>query len=172
MMPAGYHQYLPLLIVLVVAGLMARRMVRPRRFRVATAWIPLALIAVSAAAFFATRPPPSIIQAGELVSIFGLGLGLGYLRGRLVDISIDPATGVATQCGTPLGLVFIVALFVLRGSVRIAAMQHPEWGLDVNTLTEFLIPLALGMLTGYPLVLRQAYRRAITAQPAADATPA
>lgn len=171
MTQAEIAQLLAIAAISLVIFLMARRVMRPRPLRIETTWRGPAFMTAAAALFFSTRPMPSVPHAEALALTVAVGLVLGWLRGRLVDIAVEPDTGNATQRGTPLGLVFLVALGIVRTLIRAAALRHPELGLDVEIMSEFLIAFAFGMLSGYPLALNHAYRRAIARQAAAPPSP-
>ena len=142
------HQYLPLLMPLAVMAIFARRMLRTRRFRVATLWIaPILLAALLGFTLFHQQPSPA--QASELAGALFVGGAIGWFRARLTKIAIDSATGVITQRGTPYGLLLFAALFVMRSTARVYAMQHPELGIDVNRALAIFLGLAFGLVLGY-----------------------
>jgi NAD/NADP transhydrogenase beta subunit len=141
---------IPIIVVVVVLALMSRRMLRPRRVRIASLWVGPAFTLVGIAAYVTTKPvAPTALHGVALVAALLLGGGIGWVRARLVEITIDPATNSITQRGTPYGLLLIVGLVVLRSGVNFAALTHPEWGIDLKSATDVLLLFAFGIVTGY-----------------------
>jgi hypothetical protein len=143
----------PLLVALVLIALLGRRMMRPRRFRVASAFIAPCIILVAAIAVLAHRPAPTALHIGVLLAMLIAGGAVGWLRAKTVKIEYDPASGLVTQRGTPYGLVLLIGLFALRAGFRILAVTHPQWGLDLNDAADVLLVFALGLVSGLALVL-------------------
>ncbi len=163
--------YLPLLMPLLVVAIFARRMLRPRRFRVGTVWVaPILLAALSGS--YLVHLPPGAGQAAILAVALIAGGAIGWFRARLTRIAIDPATGLITQRGTPYGLLLFAGLFVLRGIVRVYTLQHPELGVDINRASGIFLVFAFGLLVGYAggltLAVGRARRDAVGSQPAQE----
>jgi hypothetical protein len=152
--------YLPLIIAIVVIALMSRRMMRPRRFRLAFVWIGPVMILAGATAFFASHRAPTPTHVAGLTLALLIGYALGWLRAKLVKVAFDPRTNIVTQRGTPYGLLLLVGLFVARAGVRVATVQHPEWGIDLAHATDILILFGLGIVSGYAVELYFAVGRA------------
>jgi hypothetical protein len=155
MTPSDTQLYLPLLITIAFIALMGRRMMRPRRFRLALVWIAPALGLAGAAAFFATHPAHT---AGLAVALL-LGGGFGWARARLVKVDYDPVANAMTRSGTPFGMLLLVGLILLRSAIRIVALQYPELGIDLAHATDILLFFGLGIVSGYAVELHLAVGR-------------
>ncbi|HEY7901741.1 MAG TPA: hypothetical protein VIC25_11225 [Caulobacteraceae bacterium] len=131
----------------VVMAIMLFRNNRPRRLRVEVLWlrsaIYLALIGATFLALPVSYDPSSLaIMAAGLV----IGVGAGWMRGRLVRIEVHPQTHDISAQASPAAMVFILALMVLRTSLRGLAASSPAPGLSASALTDGLILLAGGLM--------------------------
>lgn len=134
-----------LAIVLIVR---VRRVNQVRPLNVERLWIIPGIYLVLAILAFATTPPTG--GAGWLASAIALALGaaLGWQRGRLMRIDVDPATHAVTTVQSPAALFFIVILIALRSGMRSMA-QNGAGGLfhiSPAMLTDVLVAFALGLL--------------------------
>jgi hypothetical protein len=159
MTPGDLQLYLPLIVALAFIALFGRRMLRPRRVRVPRLWIGPALILVGVVLLLASKPAPSPVHGLALGVLLAAGAGIGWLRARLVRVEYDPAADVVSMRGTPYGVVLIVVLLVLRNGLRIATIEHPEWGWDLNRATDLLVVFAFGIVSGYAAELYRAAGR-------------
>ena len=159
MTPSDTQLYLPLLITIAVLALMGRRMMRPRRFRIAFVWIAPVLALAGAGAFFATHPAPTPVHVIGLAAAACLGAAFGWGRAKLVEVSYDPETNSMSRRGTPYGMLLLVGLILLRSGLRIVALQHPELGIDLDHATDILLFFGLGIVSGYAVELHLAVGR-------------
>lgn len=140
---SGWISYAVTAVVLaVVIALRWRRMSRPVPLKLERLWVLPAIYAVVIVATFATAPP---IGFGWLFCALALVMGaaLGWQRGRMMRIAVDPATHKLSQTGSPAALLFIVLLIVLRGGAREAAGGFLH--LNAFAVTDMLMALALGL---------------------------
>lgn len=156
--PASYAQYaFPVLIVAAVLALRLRAMGKTRALRIDRLWIVPALYALMAAALFTALPPHGI---GWLYCALALlaGLAIGWQRGRLMHIAVDPASGALVQKMSPAALLLIVGLVGLRFGLR-AIIGGPTAGgggasgagMQAMLLADVLIAMALGFLSAQRL---------------------
>ena len=160
MTPHDLQLYLPVVIVLAVIALRWRRMMQPQRLRVATLPIGPVLVVAGIAALLATRPAPTFGHVTGLAAVALIGGAVGWMRAKLSKVEFDSASGTVTLRGTPYGVLLLVGLFALRSFIRIAAIQHPEWGIDIGHATDFLLFFAFGLVSGYATELYLAAGRA------------
>jgi hypothetical protein len=160
MTPHAIQLYLPVVMVIAVIALRWRPMMRPRRLRVATLWIAPVLMVFGIAALMYVRPAPNSGHIAGLAAMALVGGAVGWMRARLSKVAFDSASGTVTLRGTPYGVLLLVGLFVLRSGLRIAAAQHPEWGIDIGHATDFLAFFAFGIVAGYAGELTLAAGRA------------
>lgn len=133
---------LPILILVIVMAFRMRRMGRERPLKIERLWIvPVLYVGVAGAAFWA-HPPAGLAWLWCLVAL-AAGAGLGWQRGRMMRISVNPETHELSQRASPAAMLLIVALVLVRTGAR----NMPGLALDVMTLTDVLVAFALGLLT-------------------------
>ncbi|WP_242095252.1 CcdC protein domain-containing protein [Sphingomonas sp. CROZ-RG-20F-R02-07] len=135
-------------VIAVVMALRWRRMRRVMPLKLERLWIVPALYLVIAIAMFVVAPP---VGPGWLFCLVALVLGaaLGWQRGRMMRIAIDPETHALNQVGSPAAMLFLVAIVLLRSGARAAIDSGAGTMLHLNTLavTDMLVALALGLFT-------------------------
>ncbi len=138
---------MPIGIVALVVALRWWRGQKMRRLRLETMWVLPALFTLVAAMLFSTMPPTGWGWAICVVAL-AIGLVLGWQRGRLMRIEIDPATHRINHRPSPAALLFIVALLVVRTGIR-QAMAHGGASmlhLNAATLTDALMAMGWGLI--------------------------
>lgn len=144
---AGWLSYvIPVVVIAVVLALRFRRMSRERRLRLGALWVvPVLYGAVAALMFWQT--PPHGLQWAWVALGFAIGAGLGWQRGRLMEIRVDPETGTLNQKGSPAAMIFIVALIAVRQVLRIAmtGAGAQAWHVSAALVTDLFVAFALGL---------------------------
>jgi hypothetical protein len=131
---------------LVIAMIVIRNL-RPRRLRVELLWVRPAILLLFFAGYFFKFPPKSVTDIAGLVVGFAIGAALGWWRGSFTRIEVDPATDTAMQQASPLGVLVILALFVIRAGVRYAVLQGgAALPASVETVSGWLLALAVGLV--------------------------
>lgn len=139
--PGGLMQYvIPIAIIAVVFLIRGRQMTRMRRLKLERLWIVPAIYLAIVAVTFTMVPPTA---KGWLVSIAALaiGAGLGWQRGRLMAIHVDPETHMLSQRASPLAMLFLFAIVLVRMA---AQSEGRALHLDVQLVTDAALALALG----------------------------
>jgi hypothetical protein len=131
-------------IVLIIA-LRFRRMGRDRPLRLDGLWVLPAIYGAILIVAFAQAPPD--MTGWTLIGI-GLVLGgvAGWLRGRTITISVDPATGTLNQHASPLGLILLVVLIAVRYGLRMLAREAAPVHLSATTIVDAFLALAFGLI--------------------------
>jgi len=140
---APWMQYVvPALIIAAVFGIRILRMRGTRRLRLETMWILPAIYAAGVIAMFVWRPPSAI---GLLASVAALAVGaaIGWYRGTMMAISVDPETHALSQKASPAAVFLLFALLVLR---RAAMAEFAGPGLQALLVTDVLLAFALGLI--------------------------
>jgi len=137
----SYVMYAAVFAVILLLRL--RRMRQTRRLRLETLWVVPAIFALAFATTTWEHPPTTPV--GWLWLAIGLAAGatVGWQRGKLMRITVDPATHALNQQSSPAALLFIVALIVVRQGLRFEAAEH---GIDVLQITGIAIAFALGLM--------------------------
>jgi membrane protein CcdC involved in cytochrome C biogenesis len=131
-------------IVVIIMGLRMRRMGQMRPLKLEMLWVVPVIYAVVAALMFYTMPP---VGAVALASLAGLAIGaaVGWQRGKMMQIHVDPQTHALNQKASPAAMFFLIALIVVRMGAKTILGQ--ESNVSPAMLTDPLIAFALGMFT-------------------------
>ena len=160
MTPQEIQLYLPLIIVGAMFALRWRRMIQPQRLRIGALWIGPALTLAGIAVLMAARPTPTFGHDLGLAAVALVGGAVGWTRAKLSKVEFDPDSEMLTLRGTPYGILFLLGLIAVRTGLRIASVEHPEWGINLNRATDFLLFFAFGLVLGYATEVYLAARRA------------
>lgn len=138
---------IPIAIVLLVLALRMRRLTRERPLKVEWLWVVPALYVAIAGFTFWNIPPAPMTWAIAAAALLA-GAALGWQRGRMMHIKVDPETHEISQKGSLAAMAFIVVLILIRMGARNAeSLGIPAMHFDVMAMTDVLIAFALGMLT-------------------------
>ena len=143
------NQWIQYAVTAVVIGLVLffrlRRMSKVRPLKLETLWVVPALYGVLAVGLFVAAPPHGL---GWLWSALALAIGaaIGWQRGKLMHITVDPATHALNHRASPAAVLLLVALIAVRAGAR-AAIGTGDNALHLNamTLTDLLVALAVGL---------------------------
>jgi hypothetical protein len=155
--PAPWMSYvMPVVVIAVVMALRWRRMSRARRLRLETLWILPAVYAVIVASVFATSPPSA---SGWGWSALGLvvGAAIGWYRGRLMKIHVDPETHALSQQASPAAFLLLIVLVVARSAARQemgGGYQPGHHGIALATDVAMASALGLIAATRIEMILR------------------
>jgi len=129
-------------VIAVVLLLRVRNMRRARRLRLGTLWIvPAIVLALTIATLW--NLPPHGVQFLWLAVALAAGAALGWRRGMLMRITIDPETHRIDQQASPAAMLFILVILVLRQGLR---YEGSALGMDVAFVTDLLLAFALGLI--------------------------
>lgn len=131
------------IVVALVLGLRIRGMRRARRLKLETLWIVPALYALVAITILCQFPPHGA-QMLWLALALVAGGAIGWRRGALMRITIDPETHALNQQASPAALLFIVLLIAARQGLRYEASSL---GFDVGMLTDLLVLFTFGLFS-------------------------
>jgi len=133
-------------VVVLVLTLRLRGMSRLRRLRLETLWIVPAIYLIFAGMMFYQFPPSPIGWAISAAALL-VGAAIGWQRGKLMQIHVDPETHALNQKASPAAMIFIVVLIVVRMGAKSILASGGGTGLHVSALlvTDVLIALALGL---------------------------
>ncbi|WP_404710121.1 hypothetical protein [Sphingomonas sp. MMS24-J13] len=144
---AGQPAWIPFILPVVIAIVLALRlrgMRRARRLRLETLAIVPAIYFVVFAVSLWEYPPVGLLNWLELGVATAVGGALGWRRGKLMRITVDPATHALNQQSSPAALLFIVLLIVARSGLR---YEGAAMGLNVLQVTGLLLAFGLGLFT-------------------------
>ena len=149
--PNGVLRYaIPVAVFVVIFALRARRMTRLRPLRLGQLWIvPAIYLAITVLnvffrppTFAFTLPSPAAWLASAIALV--IGAAIGWQRGRLMQIQVDPDTHALSQKGSPLAILFLLGIILIKMA---AQGEGRALGFDVQLVTDAAFALGLGMFT-------------------------
>lgn len=159
-------------VIAIVLAIRWRRTGRSYRLRLETLWVVPAIYVAMVAAMFATHPPhgPGWALCGVALV---LGAAIGWQRGRMMAIEVDPATHQLNQRSSPAALLIIVVLIAVRSGARtLLADGGGAMHLDPMVLTDVLLAMALGLFATQRLEMFLRARTLLAAARAGGQPPA
>lgn len=145
-MTAVAQYAVPGTIIAVVLFFRLRSVGKARRLRLERLWILPAFYTAIVGFVFWSAPPHGLTWLWCLVAL-GVGAGLGWWRGKLMRVDVDPVTHELSQTVSPAALIFIVALIAIRSASRAMAVQMAGPGhAGLMAATEILMAFALGFI--------------------------
>jgi hypothetical protein len=150
---------IPVVVIAVVMALRWRRMSRARRLRLETLWILPAIYAVIVAFVFATAPPTPSGWAWSLLGL-AVGAGIGWYRGRLMTIHVDPETHALSQQASPAAFLLLIVLVVARSAARQEMGGGYQAGHQgIGLATDIAMASALGLIAATRIEMMMRARR-------------
>ena len=130
------------IVVALVLALRIRGMRRARPLRLERLWIVPAIYAAVFVVMLWEYPPVDAMTWVWLAAAMAVGAALGWRRGKLMRISVDPATHALNHQVSPAALLFIVLLIVVRQGLR---YESAALGLNIFKVTGLLTAFAVGL---------------------------
>jgi hypothetical protein len=133
--------------IAIVGFIMFRRirsMGRLRPLKLETLWVVSALYLVLAGLMFWQLPPVGWVAIASVVGL-ALGAAVGWQRGTMMHIHVDPETHALNQKASPAAIIFLIVLVVVRSGAK--SLLGETHAVSAAMLTDPLIAFALGMLT-------------------------
>ena len=142
-------QVLPIAIPMAILVIILMRSRRPRRLHLNRMWIvpTLVVLGIGMGLYFTPHRPfgPWAYSAFTLALVLG-GLA-GWWRGRTIDIYRDAGTGQLMAMPSPLGLVLIVGLLVVRRGLDTYLVSNADsWHLNAVAVTDAFMLFAIGLV--------------------------
>jgi hypothetical protein len=133
------------LVVAIVFFFRFRSMNRERRLKLEYMWIFPAVMIAGMVALLAQFPPRGMDWAW-LAAIFLVGASIGWLRGKLIPIGIDPETHLLNTKPSPAAILFLLGLFVIRFALKaVLEAEASAWHLNAVLLTDGFVVLGVGL---------------------------
>ena len=160
-----------LLVPLIAIAMVILRNSRARRLRVETLWImPTVIILLIGLALSQEGMPTPPFLAIDVAAV-ALGAALGWWRGRLTHITVNPETHELTSKASPVGMFLILGIFALRYGIRMYAQEGAAAaGLPVNAIADAALVVTVGLVCAQRLELALRATRLVNEARAAKAT--
>lgn len=130
-------------VLAIVLALRWRRMSKPRPLKLERLWLfPAFYLALTVVMFMVH--PPALVGWLFAVAALAAGAALGWQRGKLMRIEIDPETHALNQRGSPAALLLLVFIVVARMGARQLAAGG-TFHVDPLAVTDVLIAFALAL---------------------------
>jgi hypothetical protein len=130
-------------IVSLVLFLRFRSMKRARPLKLGMLWLVPCLYALVTVSVLYQSVPQGM-QWLYLALALAIGGIIGWRRGALMRISVDPETHALNQQASPAAMLFILVIIIVRQGLRAEASQM---GFNAAFLTDFLVVFALGLFS-------------------------
>lgn len=131
-------------IIVVVLALRMRGMSKMRPLKLGALWIVPALYLAVAVFMFVQLPPTGWVAIASAVGV-AIGAAVGWQRGKMMHIHVDPESHALNQRASPAAMMFLIVLIMVRAGARSVLGQ--ESNVSPAMLTDPLIAFALGMFT-------------------------
>jgi len=116
---------------------------RARRLRLGTLWIVPAIFA-AATGFLLYEVPLHGLQLLYGAVALTVGGIVGWRRGMMMRINVDPETRTLNQQASPAAILFVIAILLAR---RAFAYEAGSMGFNVALVTDLLMLFVLGMFS-------------------------
>ena len=148
-------------ILLLLALRIWRTGGRERRIRASRLWILPAIVSVLIGVGLISQPVTlSFLTVDSLVVAFVAGFGFGWLRGRTTHISVDPESGELRARSTPVALVMIAALILVRLTARDWLNANAEaWQIEPAAIVDGFLLFGMGLVIGWRVEMMLRCRR-------------
>jgi lysylphosphatidylglycerol synthetase-like protein (DUF2156 family) len=134
-------------VMLAALGLIILRNSRGQRLRMEVLWaMPMAMIALTGFVLAAEPMPPAATIALLAVAVLAGG-AVGWQRGRLTRIELDPATHSFTSRASPAGMIVLAVLFVARFALRAYVAQTAHNPAITMAVSDALLVFAVGLVS-------------------------
>lgn len=159
------QQVLPVLIPLAILAVVFMRARAPRRVRLELLWIaPTLIVALILAGVVFTPHRAAFGPVDYALFAVGAAVGavVGWWRAKAVRLTVDPATHEVTSVTSPLGLLIIGAVFIVRFGLRSAAGVEAEaLRVDPAVIGDAFLLLAAGLVVAQRVEIAVRARRLI-----------
>lgn len=136
-----------IVIFLAIFGWRMSRARRQRPLKLEWMWVmPLILVLAAGSLLWQFRPQG--LEWLWLALVFAVGGAIGWQRGRMMTITVDPETHDLNQQASPAAMILLVGLVAIRFGLRsVLTEEAGVLHLTVNFITDAFVVLAVGLLT-------------------------
>lgn len=140
----------PLIGVVIFLAIFSLRMMRSRQQRplkLEWMWV-MPVVLVTMTGLLIWQSPPHGVEWVWLAAVAAIGGAIGWQRGRMMTITVDPETHALNQQASPAAMILLLGLFAVRFGLRSVLTEEASvLHLSVAFITDAFVVLALGLLT-------------------------
>ena len=144
----GQQSWVGIAVTIAIVGLIMFRRIgsmgQLRPLKLETLWVVPAIYLVLAGLMFWQLPPVGWVAVASVVGL-ALGAMVGWQRGTLMHIHVDPETHALNQKASRAAIIFLIVLVAVRSVAK--SLLGETHAVSAAMLTDPLIAFALGMLT-------------------------
>ena len=133
-------------IIGIVFAIRWRRMSVVKPLKLERLWVFPALYAAVALYMVVMYPPQGLAWLFCALALV-MGAALGWQRGKMMRITIDPDSHALNTTSSPAAVLFLVAIVVVRTGARAVIGDGQALHLNAFAITDMLVALALGLFT-------------------------
>ncbi len=133
-------------VIAVVFAVRWRRMSVVKPLKLERLWVFPALYAAVALYMAVMYPPHGLAWLFCAIALV-MGAALGWQRGKMMRITIDPDSHALNTTSSPAAVLFLVAIVAIRTGARAVIGDGQALHLDPFAITDMLVALALGLFT-------------------------
>ena len=135
----------PLIALILI--LRMRRVNTTRRLRLEWLWVTPAIM-IGMVGFLMWRVPPQGDEWGWLGLAAIAGGLVGWYRGKMMRITVDPDTHALNQQVSPAAMIFIMVIVAVRYAARaLMEEQAAVWHINAIFITDIFLVFVVAMLT-------------------------
>lgn len=135
-----------IVIFLLIFGFRMSRARQQRPLKLEWMWV-MPLILLLAAGSLLWQFPPQGLEWLWLALVFVVGGAIGWQRGRMMKITVDPETHNLNQQASPAAMILLVGLVVIRMGLRSVLTEEASvLHITVNFVTDAFVILGVGLL--------------------------
>ena len=133
-------------IIGIVFAVRWRRMSVVKPLKLERLWIFPASYAAVALYMVVMYPPQGLAWLFCALALI-MGAALGWQRGKMMRITIDPDSHALNTTSSPAAVLFLVAIVAIRTGARAMIGDGHALHLNAFAITDMLVALALGLFT-------------------------
>ncbi|MDO9224047.1 MAG: DUF1453 family protein [Caulobacter sp.] len=140
----------PIIGIAIFVAIMGFRLMRgrkPRPLKLEWMWLMPAVLVLVAGSLIWQLPPRGLEWLWLAIALL-VGAAIGWQRGRMMTITVNPETHALNQQASPAAMIFLLALVGVRYGLREGLQAEAQaWHLSVAFITDLFVVFALGLLT-------------------------
>jgi NAD/NADP transhydrogenase beta subunit len=157
-------------LFLLIFAFRMRRMMQSRPFNVKNVWI-LPAFFITMTVLTLSRQLPQGREWLWLGASFVIGAALGWFRAKTIRLTLHPETHTVMAQGSPIAMVFILAIFAVRFGLRgVLAAESGALGISIALIDSAFLAMACGLFVARAVEMGIRATKLLSQAPASGAT--